>query len=304
MKSLIFGNTGDETVLLHKILGLDENENIFLAEESLADLTTLPVTGDLLASGFDFDQAIGLAGKSLLGIAIHSSNPDFWLFLTDHFSDDKVVDRYVQDLQIETIGAFENDYLDAVIEYYSLSLADELLCESCMVEGTPLYADDRIDRLESLLRSSLPTNINVLEICCGSGMATQQLHNLGYSPWVVDVDRCEVCQALKAGLLHPARTLVLDARLLQFFFRPASFDAVLGFMVGLIDDVNWDMWKDILVRSSNLASKMILYTVYTKREALLVAEVLDTIGWDGEIIDNRDSTGIYDQWAYLAKNRR
>lgn len=303
MKSLISGNIGDWNVLLHKVLGLSENENIFLAEESLADLITLPVTGDLLASGFDFDQAIGIGGKSLMGIAIHSSNPDFWLFLTDHFSDDKMVERYVQHLQIEQIGASESAYLDAVIEYYSLSLASELLCESCPVMGNPLYADDRIDRLEGLLQTTLPSNINVLEICCGGGMATQQLFNLGYSPWALDVDRCEVCQALKAGLLHPARTLVLDARLLHFFFSPASFDAVVGFMVGLIDDVNWNMWKDILVRSSNLARKMILYTVYTEREVLLVAEALGAAGWDGEIIDNRDSAGIYDQWAYLAKNR-
>jgi hypothetical protein len=48
--------------------------------------------------------------------------------------------------------------------------------------------------------------------------------------------------ALKAEYLEPDRAMVLDARLLDRFFPPRRFDAVVGFMVGLIDDVNWPLW--------------------------------------------------------------
>ena len=70
-------------------------------------------------------------------------------------------------------------------------------------------------------------------------------------------------------------------------------------MVGLIDDFNWPHWKDILLKASSLAEKMVLFTVYTQKEAELIAKALGEAGWKGRVIDNRDSFGIYDQWAYL-----
>ena len=74
----------------------------------------------------------------------------------------------------------------------------------------------------------------------------------------------------------------------------------MGFMVGLIDMSNWPYWKDILLKASNLAKEQILFTVYTQKEAEIIAKAFNDAGWKGEVIDNRDSRGIYDQWAYLA----
>ncbi|MDQ1312858.1 MAG: hypothetical protein QG605_1397, partial [Euryarchaeota archaeon] len=45
---------------------------------------------------------------------------------------------------------------------------------------------------------------------------------------------------------------------------------------------------------------MVLFTVYTQKEAELIAKALGHAGWKGRVIDNQDSKGIYDQWAYLA----
>jgi hypothetical protein len=117
---------------------------------------------------------------------------------------------------------------------------------------------------------------------------------------VMDSDRCEVCQALKAGNLEPEKSMVLDARLLSSIFPARSFQAVLGFMVGLIDDFNWPLWRDILLLSAGLAAERVLFTVYTQKEAELIARALKEAGWLPEIIDNRDLKGIYDQWACLA----
>ncbi|VVB71940.1 Uncharacterised protein [uncultured archaeon] len=139
-----------------------------------------------------------------------------------------------------------------------------------------------------------------MEICCGSGMATQALQHLGCRPLSMDVDRCDLCLALKSGLMEAKSCFVLDARYLTRFFPPRSFQTILGFMVGLIDDFNWPMWREILLHASGLAEKSILFTVYTRKEAELIAKAMEEAGWKGEVIDNRDKSGIYDQWAYRA----
>jgi SAM-dependent methyltransferase len=287
-------------VLLHQILRVKDDQEIFLAEESLEELITLPVTREILDNGLDADDSIDIPG---FGAAFHMSEPrEFWLLLTDHYSSEKILEPHgtmshgpkSQCGKISGIG--EMDFIQALIEYYSLSLAGELLCDSCSVEGPPLYIQDRIKRLESLLMP-LPKGQRILEVCCGDGMATQALLRLGHSPWSMDSDRCDLCQALKAGLMNPQRSFVMDARLLPYFFPSDSFDAVMGFMVGLIDRSNWPAWKEILLTASRLARK-VFYTVYTRKEAELIAQALSEDGWKGEIIDNRDSKGIYDQWAY------
>ena len=290
----------ERNVLIHDILKVEEDLPVFLAEESLADLITLPVTSEILDSGIEFGESIEVWCGSLLGVALRLSQPaDLWLLLTDHYSRSNILQDLAGGLDPARVRTTEERYREALVEYFSISLKEELFCEDCPVVSPPLYVPERIDRLEEFLGPILPGG-EMIEVCCGNGMATQSLHRLGYDPWTEDADSCEICQALKSGYLDPKRSMVLDARLLDRFFPPRSFEVVVGFMVGLIDDVNWHMWKDVVLRSSGLAGKMVLYTMYTEKEARRVADVLELAGWDGEIIDNCDRLGIYDQWAYLA----
>ena len=283
-------------MLLHHILQLKESEEIFLAEESLNDLVTLPVTRDILSEGLDADDYIDIPGY---GLAAHMTEPaEFWLLLTDRYSPNKILADYgYREQRRNAVSLNDADFFQALIEYYATFLAGEFLCDSCNVVGPPLYNEDRIKRLESLLEL-LPKQLNILEVCCGSGMGTQALLRRGYAPWAMDSDRCDLCQSLKSGLMDPGRSFVLDAKLLRYFFEPESFDAVIGFMMGLIDRSNWSLWKDLILISSRLAKKMVFYTVYSRNEAELIAKALGEVGFQGEIIDNRDIKGIYDQWAY------
>jgi hypothetical protein len=293
-------------VLLHHLLQIEEDQEIFLAEESLEELITLPVTRAIIDDGLDADDSIDIPG---FGLAVHMTEPGmFWLLLTDRYSQEKILEGFGPSGKVTSgqglvgksrkiSGVSEMDFLQALIEYYAVSLANELLCNECGVEGPPLHVQDRIERLESLLMT-LPKGLRILEVCCGDGMATQALLRLGHAPWSMDSNRCDLCQALKLGLLNPKSSFVLDARLLPNFFPPGSFDAVMGFMVGLIDRSNWPAWKDILLTSSSMARESVFYTTYTQKEAELIAQLLGGRGWRGEIIDNRDSKGIYDQWAY------
>ena len=288
-------------VLLNRLLDLGEEESIFLAEESWQDLLELPITTEILQEGLDADACIEVKD---LGFALHLSEPaELWLLLTDKYSSQKILSGHSEKWRskiIKTVQANEADFFPALTEYFSNSLAAELFCESCSLKGAPLYVNERIERLMQLLQPILSKDESILEICCGNGMATQALVRLGQSPLSMDSDRCDLCQGLKSELLDPRRCFVLDARLLPRIFPARSFHTVMGFMVGLIEDFNWPLWRDILLKASSLAKKRVLFTVYTQREAELIAKALGDAGWKGRVIDNRDSKGIYDQWAYLA----
>jgi hypothetical protein len=239
-------------------------------------------------------------------MAFHIVLPtEFWIILTDKYSQNKFVSQNeifnYKNKVYKSVEVEEIFFLQALIEYYAISLSEGLLCENCDVKKEPVNIDDRTERLKSVLEPLIPKEMNILEICCGNGMATQSLLELGHDPWCMDQDRCDICQALKFGKLDPLRSFVLDARYLDKFFPSGSFDIVLGFMVGLIDKSNWFAWRDILLASSNLARLMVLFTVYSYREAETIAKSLDQAGWNGHILDNRDSKGIYDQWIYIGK---
>jgi len=284
-------------VLIHEILGVEEGTQIFLAEESLADLINLPVTLAAIDSGLDFNEMVRI--DEGLGIAFKLTEPvEFWLVLTDRYSKEKVLESFPTE---RVVKSSEEKFQEALVEYFAISLSDELFCESCIETGPPFHVQSRIERLEEFLRQILIPEGTVMEICCGNGMTTQSLRRLGFDPWTEDVEKCEVCQALKAGFLDPKKTMLLDARQLGSFFGPEDFDIVAGFMVGLVDDVNRSLWQEILLEGSKLAKKMVIYTTYTKPEAEWIAETLGKAGWKGEVIDNRDDFGIYDQWAYVAK---
>jgi hypothetical protein len=289
-------------VLLNRLLELGEEESIFLAEESWQDLLELPVTTEILQGGLDADACIEIKD---LGLALHLCEPtELWLLLTDRYSSQKILQNHAEKWDFEiikTVQANEADFFPALAEYFSNSLAQELFCESCPLKGAPIYVEERIERLMQLLQPILPKDESILEICCGNGMATQALFSLGQRPISMDSDRCDMCQALKSELLDPQRSFILDARLLPRIFPARSFHTVMGFMVGLIDDFNWPLWRDILLKASSLAKKRVLFTVYTQKEAELIAKALGEAGWKGRVIDNRDSKGIYDQWAYLAE---
>lgn len=295
-------------MLLNRILGLREDESLFLAEESLQDLLDLPVTAEILEGGLEgglnADAYIILEG---IGVALHLSSPtEFWLLLTDKYSSRKILLDYAgmwKSKTSKTVQVNDRDFFLALTEYFADSLAGELLCESCQQNGTVYFVEERIERLVDLLGSVLSPEDRILEICCGSGMATQALLRLGMHPIAMDSDRCDLCLSLKSGLMDAENCFVLDARLLPRIFPVQSFHTVLGFMVGLIDDSNWPHWKDILLKASSLAEKRVLFTVYTQKEAELIAKALGQAGWNGRVIDNRDCKGIYDQWAYLGTRK-
>ena len=143
----------------------------------------------------------------------------------------------------------------------------------------------------------------LLEVCSGNGMSTLALYRLGLDPLAVEINKCVVCQGLEQGVLNPQRVLVMDATAISRYFEPGSFDAVMGFMLGLVYEFNKELWIGIMREAVSVASEgaLLLFTVSSKPEIEILAEALRRAGVKGEIMDNTDSEGTYDQWLFIGR---
>ncbi|HIE32238.1 MAG TPA: hypothetical protein EYP67_07685, partial [Methanosarcinales archaeon] len=207
---------------LHDILGIDETEVLHLAEPGFSDQGACELSAryrsEIVRSGIMFDDVIRVETReSLLGIAIsmHSDGQDFWLMFVNTICRDPDFADHATGLckQADNIRIIETTdvlIMDAVIEYYSLMLVNRMLCEKCMhgkKSFGSIFSKLRSDRLVKLLKTIEKSDginfsdMDMLEICCGNGMATIALRELGCDPVCLDSDKCAVCEGLEHDVL-------------------------------------------------------------------------------------------------------
>ncbi len=335
-------------MLLHDILNLNSAEPIFLAENSFSDLRRTPTTEQYLneferISDMSSARPIQLVDNGAtiaFALYLRSQGIDHWLVLTNIISKDERFAERVRAIAGSGCEAIEIDALElrsAVIEYYSIFLANQWLCKSCAREELP-YLDigtfasvreflhggledvpgaldgqgvqdvqnKRNERLLHLLRRSLPNlpnaDADVLEICCGAGGATGALRSLGCDPICIDYDKCDICDGLRSGALSMDRSIVLDSTELSMFFG-REFDCVTGFMMGPIQPFSKDLWASILRESTKVVRTggTLIFTFYAASELEFAAEVFGCCGVSGRGFENfPDLPDIgYDRWVYL-----
>ena len=119
--------------MLHKILKIDDGEEIFLAEESLADLIDLPVTSEILGSepvvveaievldgeeeGEEDDTGSDAGRRSRLGIALKLTEPgEVWLLLTDRYSESSPLEALPEIPRSKTVVVDERIFFEGVVE--------------------------------------------------------------------------------------------------------------------------------------------------------------------------------------------
>lgn len=329
-------------MLFHDLLDIDDGEAIYLIEPCFNDLMRCELTehylSEIVRSGATFDDLIQIKNQDYLtgiGVPMHSEEQDFWMIFANvirrnpDFNDP--VNRLCERANsVRIVETTDLRFMDAIIEYYSIMLVNRMLCEKCIhdkrpfhkgsIENCPsgrdwrynssqIFSESRVDRLVTLLETIGQSHnldladMNVLEICCGNGMATIALHELNCNPLCLDSDRCAVCEGLEHDVLVPHRSMVLDATELSPFFDADSFDCVIGFMLGAIYPFNKDVWKRIMSESAALLRKngFLIFTVHKNEEIAILKEVLDDLGMSGKVIDNRDEAGMYDQWVYVGQ---
>jgi len=318
-------------MLLHQVLDIDNDEIIFLSEESYAGLKNPHRSVDFLKqiaqSGKTDSEIRAISDENGHVMCLAISNPasqdfpSFWAIFTDLVARSGIpspaagqYEKFVSEIldDCSTITALEasSQELDTALrEYLSLALVERQLCDICDKPSETydmVYMDDRIKRLDDFLiktKDKFHVSANVLEICCGNGMSTISLEKLGIFPLTIDNDRCQVCQGLEHNVLEPERTIIMDVTRLSHFFNADSFDAVIGFMLGTIYEFDKEMWSFMMSESLKVVKPggILLFTLSKYEEMDILKRILDGLGAVGEIIDNTDASGIYDQWVYLGQ---
>jgi SAM-dependent methyltransferase len=306
-------------MLIHEILGLPDHNNIYFVEESYASLKnntlSLQYLENIRKDPHAMISGIEDENNNIIGLVLFNpeteETEEFLAVFTNLISSKPAPNEssrrfssFVKDLEFNKFyNVTAAEFNKAIVEYYSIELVNRRLCENCHISKEPyemVYIESRNARLEGLLEK-YKLNGNILEICCGNGMSTLPLHKKGYNPLATDYDKCQICQGLEHNVLDPKRTIVLDATKLSIFFAENEFDTVVGFMLGTIYAFNKDIWEKMMAESVKVLKPggFIMLTVNKREEIEILKNALERNGIKGNLVDNTDKKGIYDQWVYV-----
>ena len=295
---------------LNGLLGIGD---FMLVESSYGEQKGIRKTLDYLGKvePEDVTEAIGIydESKELIGIATYDNDLGFWIIFTDFIADKWQREEFdalasaIKCAKEREVKVKTEKFREGVIEFYSLGLVNRLFCD-CDLKEDSFYPQDRVEVLKNVLTAYLNDVSEIkesLEIGCGDGGATIALHELGISPFTVDVNKCEICKGVEEGVLEPRKSIVLDCALLSEFFGK-EFDTVFGFMVGKLTRSELYTWDKVLKEVPKVLKSRgnALFTVSSEEEAVILANLLKD-DFEAEIKENRESNGYFDSWLYMGK---
>lgn len=317
-------------MFLQELLGIDEE--VYFVEESYLAQRTIERTLDYLNGFRRFAEERRMRllrvreGEHTLGLLLFNSADEevpvnFWSVFTGALAGthpkkdfEALTDSLLTfNLPEKEVEISSESWRDAVNEYYSLMLVNRNLCPGCAVISESygnVFSENRVRRVAEIFnvlqKKGFYPEGRLLEVCCGNGMSTLALYRLGLNPLAVEINKCAVCQGLEQGVLNPQKTVVMDATALSRYFEPGNFDAVMGFMLGLVYEFNKELWINIMREAVSVANggALMLFTVSSKPEIEILAGALLRAGVKGEIVDNTDSQGTYDQWFFVGRKQK
>ncbi|PKL60709.1 MAG: hypothetical protein CVV33_01285 [Methanomicrobiales archaeon HGW-Methanomicrobiales-4] len=231
------------------------------------------------------DEVLSLAVESPAGL-IHASC--FHL----RSPSDTLISRF-EEMDGEVYQIPRDQFEDGVREYYS----EALLSTSVVAQNdlNPARLAITRDLVKSVIGDE--RDLLCLDCCCGSGIGSSVLTELGQNPLSYDNDESLLARGLKDGRLRPERTMWIDGTLLDQYLN-TPVDIAFGFMFGEIQPFNQDIWAEIISAICSVSDKIML-TVGTKPEADLIEGWLQEAGLEPEIWEN-DRDPIYDRWVCSA----
>jgi len=197
-----------------------------------------------------------------------------------------------------------SNYLGALREYY---------CNEILKEFPDVIEDNREGRYEMIeglfdslnLRPETDGNgagdsvakPTAIDFCCGSGVATSVLRDLGYETLSFDYDAALISCGIQRKRLEPSRAMCLDGTRASDFCPKCNLG--IGLMLGDITNFNADMWEDIIYELFELSEKTVISTA-TKPEIERIAGWCSDAGRKYRIIEN-DRDPIYDSWVCVSE---
>ncbi|MBP2133906.1 hypothetical protein J2128_001860 [Methanomicrobium sp. W14] len=271
-----------------KIADIFEIESPVCIEPALMDHTEDGYTNMVLSMETECGRLLVDENEDPVAVAFHDKNGWFVSsYLYRPFSPDilELFETCSGDIYQEKREVYEG----ALREYY---------CGDILSEFPEVIEDNRPGRyemIESLLSELLGegNNKTALDFCCGSGVASKVLSDMGYKTLSFDYDASLISCGLQHERLSPERTICIDGTDASVFCSP-SF-AGTGLMFGDITSFNASMWEDITAELFSLSEKTVI-SVATEREIRMIGEWCRDAGRKPEIIEN-DRDPIYDAWV-------
>jgi hypothetical protein len=265
-----------------------ELEDLVFIEPSFADLPSPKYTQALI--DLPADRGRLLVDEESDPVALAVEVRDGWIAGSFHLRRPTaaLIERF-EELGGDIFQESRNRWAAAVREYYSDLIAREV---------TPALDDlnpARTAQVRSLLMEywGSCSRGTCLDCCCGSGVGSSALRQMGHETLSFDNDIALLSLGLHSGRLVPDETMYIDAARAQEYMDTA--DRGLGLMFGEINTYNRDTWEGIATALVCLASSVII-TVGTEKEALIIREWAEIHQKTVELHENpRDP--IYDRWV-------
>jgi hypothetical protein len=132
-----------------------------------------------------------------------------------------------------------------------------------------------------------------IDCCCGSGVGSAVLRDLGFSPLSYDNDESLLSRGLTEKRLLPKETMWIDATIASRYIEPVPKGVAI--MAGEFNSYNQDMWERIVGELCSIAQETLI-TVGTEKEAVLVQEWGMAIDRSVTVKEN-PADPIYDLWV-------
>ncbi|HUT38858.1 MAG TPA: hypothetical protein VMW77_06100 [Methanoregula sp.] len=177
----------------------------------------------------------------------------------------------------------------AVREYFSTAL----------VAQVPPSIDDLNPKRHGILKNFI-TSIwgtsqgeTCIDCCCGSGVGSAVLRDLGFSPVSYDNDESLLSRGLTEKRLLPEETMWIDATIASRYIEPVPKGVAI--MAGEFNSFNQDMWERIIGELCSITRETLI-TVGTEKEAMLVREWGTAIDRSISVKEN-PADPLYDRWV-------
>ena len=177
----------------------------------------------------------------------------------------------------------------AVSEYFS----------NALVAQVPPSIDDLNPKRHGILKNFI-TGIwgtsqgeTCIDCCCGSGVGSAVLRDLGFSPLSYDNDESLISRGLTEKRLLPEETMWIDATIASRYIEPVPKGVAI--MAGEFNSFNQDMWERIIGELCSITHETLI-TVGTEKEAMLVREWGTAIDRSISVKEN-PADPLYDRWV-------
>ena len=177
----------------------------------------------------------------------------------------------------------------AVREYFSTAL----------VAHFPPSMDDLNPTRYGILKNFIAgvwgtgNNETCIDCCCGSGVGSLVLRDLGFTPLSYDNDESLLIRGLTEKRLRPEETMWIDATIASRYIEKVPKGVAI--MAGEFNTFNEDMWERIIGELCSITTETLI-TVGTEKEAMLIKEWLTEMDRSVTVKEN-PADPLYDRWV-------